>query len=93
MGLRALDQALGCLSVMVLPVAREIGGTVKMNEWSVFMGSCRHHGHHLVVRPEVLNLWAKLAADTVLKEYITRVRMDETLWRRKASGRCMSRER
>lgn len=83
------------LSVTVLAIwLQSFGDRVKMNEQSVFMGSCRNHGHRLLVRPGVLNLWAKLATDTVLRERIYHeVRMDEARWRRKASGRCVNKER
>lgn len=73
LGLRAWDQAPGCLSVKVLakwPWSLE--DRVKMNKWTVFMGSCSHNGHCLLVRPGVLNLQAKLAADIVQREYITK---------------------
>lgn len=71
-----------CLSVMVLAIwPWTLGDRVKMNEWSVFTGSCRHRGHHLLVRPGVLNLRAKLAADTLLREYITRWE-----WMRRSGG-------
>lgn len=70
-GPRAWDHAPGCLSVKVLSIwLLSLGHRVKINEWWAFMGSGRYHGHHLLVRPVVLNLRAKLAANTVLRCFI-----------------------
>lgn len=88
------DRAPLCLSVTVCHTSWLYGhGALARsgNDWavSVYEG-CRNGGHHLLVGPGGLKSLGKAGGRLCARRIYQEQRMDEAQWRRKASGRCMS---